>query len=99
MNHKDIGNEDDGRGNVYFDSGKASAQYQKRQKYFFGLSVSENRRFDHQLTEEEMIFYYQAEKLLYNAMKKLIPASAGTYTLCLIETSYSYRKISHIPFM
>ena len=34
MNHKDIGNEDSGRGNVYFDRGKASDQYQKRQKYF-----------------------------------------------------------------
>ena len=34
MNHEDIGNEDSGRGNVYFDRGKASAQYQKRQKYF-----------------------------------------------------------------
>ena len=34
MNHKDIGNEDAGRGNVYFDKGKVSAQCHKRQKYF-----------------------------------------------------------------
>ena len=35
MNHKDIGNEDDERGNVYFYIGKASAQCQKRRKYFW----------------------------------------------------------------
>ena len=34
MNHKYIGNEYDGRGNVYFDKGKASTQCQRRQKYF-----------------------------------------------------------------
>ena len=34
MNHKYIGNEDAGRGNVYFDRRKASSQCQKRQKYF-----------------------------------------------------------------
>ena len=34
MNNKDIGNEDAGRGNIYFDRGKASAQCQKRKKYF-----------------------------------------------------------------
>ena len=32
MNHKEIGKEYAGRGNVYFDIGKASAQCQKRQK-------------------------------------------------------------------
>ena len=57
MNHKDIGNEDSSRGNVYFDRGKASAQYQKRKKYFFGLSVTDYHRVDHQLTEEDIIFF------------------------------------------
>ena len=32
MDHKYIGNEDSGRGNVYFDRGKASSQCEKRQK-------------------------------------------------------------------
>ena len=35
MNCKYIGNDDAGRGNVYFDRGKASSQRQKRQKYFW----------------------------------------------------------------
>ena len=60
MNHKDIGNDDAGRSNVYFDRGKASAQCQKRQKYVFGLSVPNNHRVDHKLTEEEIIFCDQA---------------------------------------
>ena len=36
MNHKYIGNEDAGKGNAYFDIGKASSRYQKRQKYLLG---------------------------------------------------------------
>ena len=44
--------------------------------YFFGLSVTDDRRVDHQLTEEEIIFCYQAEKLLYSAMKQFMPTSA-----------------------
>ena len=51
MNHKYIGNEDAGRVNVYFYRGKASHQCQKRQKEFFGLYVSYDRRVKHQLTE------------------------------------------------
>ena len=34
MSHKDIGNEDAGRVNVYFYRGKASDQFQKMQKDF-----------------------------------------------------------------
>ena len=44
---------------------------------FFGLSVPDDRRVDHQLTEEEIIFCDQAEKLLYTAMKQLTPISAN----------------------
>ena len=76
INHKYIGNEDASRGNVYFDIGKASSQCQKRQKYFFGLSVPDDRRVGHKLTEEEIIFSNQAEKLLYTDMKQLMPTSA-----------------------
>ena len=36
INHKYIVNEAAGGGNVYFDRGKASPQYQKSQKYFLG---------------------------------------------------------------
>ena len=36
MNNKDVGNENAGRGNVYFERGKASAQFQKSQKGFLG---------------------------------------------------------------
>ena len=56
INHMYIGNEYAGRGNVYFDRGKASSQCQNRQKYFVGLSVTDDRRVDHKLTEEEIIF-------------------------------------------
>ena len=76
MNHKYIGKEDDGRGNVYFDKGKSSYQCQKRQKYFFGLSVPDDRILDHQLTEEDIILFEKVEKLLYTAIKKLIPKFA-----------------------
>ena len=31
---------------------------------------------DHQITEEDIIFCYQAEKLLYTAMKQFMPTSA-----------------------
>ena len=75
MNHKYIVNEDADRGNVYFDRGKASSQCQKRQKYFL-LSVPDDRRVYYQLTEEDIILYDQAEKLLYTDMKQLIPTSA-----------------------
>ena len=44
---------------------------------FFGLSVSDGRRVDHQLTEEEIIFCDQAEKLLYTSMKQIMPTSSG----------------------
>ena len=54
-NQKYIGNEDVGRGNVYFYIGKASYQCQKRQKYIFGMSVPDDRRVENQLTEEEII--------------------------------------------
>ena len=59
MNHNCIVNEDSGRGNVYFDRGKASSQCQKRQKYFLGLYIPYYHRVDHQLTEEEIILCYQ----------------------------------------
>ena len=49
-NQEYIVNEDDGRGNIYFDRGKASPQCHNRQKYFFGLYVPDDRRVDHQLT-------------------------------------------------
>ena len=42
---------------------------------FFGLYVPDDRIVDHQLTEEEIIFCYQADKLLYTAMKQLMPTS------------------------
>ena len=51
MNNKYIGNDDAGRGNDYFDRGKASPQCQNRKKYVFVLSVPYDRRMDHQLTE------------------------------------------------
>ena len=69
MNHKDIGNEDSGRGNIYFDRWKVSDQCQKKQTYSFVLSVTDDRRGDHQLTQEEIISCDQSEKLLYTAMK------------------------------
>ena len=72
MNHKYIGNEDAGRGNVYFGIGKASYQCQTRH-IVLGLYVTDDRRVDHQLTEEEIIFCDQAEKLIYTAMKQLMP--------------------------
>ena len=60
---------------------------------FFGLSVIDDRRVDHQLTEEEIIFCDQAEKLIYTDMKQLMPTSSdGT------ETSYYYIKIAHLPY-
>ena len=40
---------------------------------FFGLSVPDDCRVDHQLTEEEIILCEQSEKLLYTAMKQFIP--------------------------
>ena len=39
----------------------------------FGLSVPDDCRVEHQLTEEELIFCDQAEKLLYTAIKQLMP--------------------------
>ena len=53
---------------------------------FFGLSVPDDRRVDHQLTEEEIIFCDQAEKLLYTTMKKFMPTSADgkEYNLYLV---------------
>ena len=42
---------------------------------FFGLSVQDDRIVDHQLTEEDIILCDQAEKLLYTAMKQLMPTS------------------------
>ena len=54
---------------------------------FFGLSVPDDRRVDHKITEEEIIFCDQAEKLLYTTMKKsfqhLLMVSRSSYTLCL----------------
>ena len=41
------------------------------------LSVPDDRRVDNQLTEEDIIFCDQAEKLLYTSMKQLMPSSAG----------------------
>ena len=43
---------------------------------FFGLSIPDDHRVDHQLTEEDIILCDQADKLLYNAMKQLMPTSA-----------------------
>ena len=40
------------------------------------MPVPDDHIVDHQLTEEEIIFCDQAEKLLYTAMKKLMPTSA-----------------------
>ena len=48
----------------------------RRGRNIFLLSVPDDRRVYHQLTEEDIIFYEQADKLLYNEMKKLIPPSA-----------------------
>ena len=47
----------------------------RRGRNIFGLSVSDDRRVDHQLTEEEIILCDQSEKLIYNAMKQLIATS------------------------
>ena len=69
MNHTYIGNDDAGRGNVYFYRGKASSQFQKRQKEIFGLYVTDDRRVGHQLLEEDIIFCDETEKILYTAMK------------------------------
>ena len=44
---------------------------------FFGLSVPDDGRVDHQLTEEEIKICDQVEKLLYASMKKLMPTSDG----------------------
>ena len=43
---------------------------------FLGFSVTDDRRVDHQLTEEEIIFCDQAEKLIFTDMKQLKPKSA-----------------------
>ena len=43
---------------------------------FLGFSVPDDRRVEHQLTEEEIIFCDKAEKLLFTDMKKLTPTSA-----------------------
>ena len=40
------------------------------------MSVPDDPRVDHQLTEEEIIFCDQAEKLLYTAMKRSMPTSS-----------------------
>ena len=45
-------------------------------KIFFGLLVPDDHRLDHQLTEEDIIFFDQAQKLLYTDMKQLMPTSA-----------------------
>ena len=48
----------------------------RRGRYiYFGLSVPDDCIVDHQLTEEEIILCDQAEKLLYTAMKQLMPTS------------------------
>ena len=44
-------------------------------KNIFVLSVPDDRIVDHQLTEEEIIFCDQADKLLYTAMKTFMPTS------------------------
>ena len=41
----------------------------RRGRYLFGLSVPDGRRVEYQLLEENIIFCYQSEKLLYTAMK------------------------------
>ena len=45
-------------------------------KNIFVLSVLDDRIVDHQLTEEEIIFCDQAQKIIYNTMEKLMPTSA-----------------------
>ena len=60
-----------------FDIGKASFQCQKSQKDSFVLSVTDDRIVDHQLTEEDIILCDQADKLLYTAMKQLMPTPDG----------------------
>ena len=47
----------------------------RRGRNIFGLSVPDYRRVDHQLIEEYIVVCDQAEKLLYTAMKQLIPTS------------------------
>ena len=42
---------------------------------FFGLSVPDDSIVDHQLTEEDIILCDQAQKLLFTAMKQLMPTS------------------------
>ena len=37
------------------------------------MSVTDEHRVEHQLTEEYIILYDQAEKLLYTAIKQLMP--------------------------
>ena len=48
----------------------------RRGRNIFGLSVPDELRVGHKLTEEEIIFCDQAEKLIYIAMKQLMPTSA-----------------------
>ena len=47
----------------------------RRGRRIFELSVPNDRRVDHQITEEGIILRDQAEKLLYTAMKQLMPTS------------------------
>ena len=43
--------------------------------YYFWISVLDDHLVYHQLTEEDVILCDQVEKLLYTAMKQLMPTS------------------------
>ena len=53
---------------------------------FFGLSIIDYCRVDHQLTGEDIIFCDQSEKLLYTAMKQLMP-TVGNISLFLVTAN------------
>ena len=51
-----------------FTEGRPVPNVRRGRKIFKKLSVLDELRVDHQLTEEEIIFCDQAEKLLYTAI-------------------------------
>ena len=70
---------------------------------FFGLSVTDDRRVDHQITEEQIILCDQEEKLIYTAMKKMMPTYADGKEdhLYLVppRNKLFLQKIAHLPSM
>eukprot|EP00957_Ditylum_brightwellii_P106642 8136092-Ditylum_brightwellii.AAC.1 len=57
--HRERGKNNSGRGNIFFDCDKTSAQYQRRQGDIYGLSVPNDRTVDSCKTDEEKIVIKQ----------------------------------------